>query len=124
MASYARQVAYDVELAARIRSLIGQDDAVTEQRMFGGLAFLVDGNMAVAAVEQGGLMVRIDPTDATRLLRSVHARPMEMRGRPMRGWLEVDSAGVRGDRQLSKWVDVGVAFARSLPAKRTSSTRD
>ena len=85
--------------------------------MFGGLAFLVAGNMAVAASGQGGLMVRIDPGETDALLRKPHARPIEMRGRPMDGWLRVDAEGVRTKRQLEPWVKRGVAHARSLPPK-------
>ena len=86
--------------------------------MFGGLAFLVGGNMSVAASGQGGLLVRVDPEDTAALLTRPHARPFEMRGRAMQGWLRVDAQGVRTKRQLEPWVKRGVAYARSLPAKR------
>ena len=110
-------MAYDEKLAERIRELI--DDAeVTEQKMFGGLAFLIGGNMAVAASGQGGLMVRVDPTKSETLVTKSDARPMEMRGSPMRGWLRVDTADVRTKRELARWVNMGAAYARSLPAKR------
>jgi TfoX/Sxy family transcriptional regulator of competence genes len=111
-------VAYDEDLANRIRELVAGEPGVTEQRMFGGLAFLVGGNMSVAAIGQGGLMVRVDPDDTDALLAKPHARPFEMRGREMRGWLRVDGEGVRTKRQLAPWVARGVAYARSLPAKR------
>jgi len=111
-------VAYDEELANRIRELIADDRDVTEQAMFGGLAFLVGGNMAVAASGQGGLMVRVDPEHTDALVSKPHARPFEMRGRPMQGWLRVDAEGVRTKRQLEPWVKRGVAYARFLPAKR------
>jgi TfoX/Sxy family transcriptional regulator of competence genes len=111
-------VAYDEDLANRIRELIAREPDVTEQRMFGGLAFLVGGNMSVAASGQGGLMVRVDPDDTNALLAKPHTRPFEMRGRPMQGWLRVDAEGVRSKRQLEPWVKRGVAFARSLPPKR------
>ena len=111
-------VAYDEELANRLRELIGGDPDVTEQGMFGGLAFLVGGNMAVAASGQGGLMVRVDPEDTEALVSKPHARPFEMRGRPMQGWLRVDPEGVQTKRQLEPWVKRGVAYAHSLPAKR------
>jgi TfoX/Sxy family transcriptional regulator of competence genes len=111
-------MAYDEELADRIRELIEGVADVTEQRMFGGLAFLVGGNMAVAASGQGGLMVRVDPGDTEALVAKPHARPFEMRGRAMQGWLRVDPAGVRTERQLEPWVKRGVAYARSLPPKR------
>ena len=90
---------------------------VTEQKMFGGLAFLVGGNMSVAASGQGGLMVRVDPDETEALLAKPHARPFEMRGRQMDGWLRVDDEGVRTKRQLEPWVRRGVAYARSLPRK-------
>ena len=108
---------YDHELAERIRELLGAQDGLTERRMFGGLAFLIGGNMAVAASGQGGLMVRVDPDDTAQLLTRQHTRPMEMRGREMTGWLRVDAQGVRTRRQLQPWVERGVAYARSLPPK-------
>jgi hypothetical protein len=110
-------MAYDEDLAERVRELMAGEPAVSEMRMFGGLAFLVAGNMAVAASGQGGLMVRVDPGDTEALVGKPHAGPFEMRGRPMRGWLRVDSEGVRTKCQLEPWVKRGVAYARSLPAK-------
>jgi TfoX/Sxy family transcriptional regulator of competence genes len=110
-------MAYDEDLANRVRELVAAEPDVTEKRMFGGLAFLVGGNMSVAASAQGGLMVRIDPEDTDALLAKPHARPFEMRGREMRGWLRVDAEGVRTKRQLAPWVTRGVAYARSLPVK-------
>ena len=112
------RMAYDEDLANHIRELIAAESGVTEQRMFGGLAFLVGGNMSVAASGQGGLMVRVAPEDTDALLAEPHARPFEMRGRAMRGWLRVDPEGVRTKRQLEPWVERGVSYARSLPAKR------
>jgi TfoX/Sxy family transcriptional regulator of competence genes len=111
-------MAYDEDLANRIRELIAGERDVTEQRMFGGLAFLVAGNMSVAASGQGGLMVRVDPGDSDALLAKPHVRPFEMRGRAMQGWLRVDAEGVRTKRQLDPWVRRGVAYARGLPPKR------
>jgi TfoX/Sxy family transcriptional regulator of competence genes len=111
-------MAYDEDLANRIRELIAVEAGLTEQKMFGGLAFLLGGNMAVAASGQGGLMVRVDPAETEALLAKPHARPFEMRGREMKGWLRVDAEGVRTKRQLEPWVRRGVAYARSLPAKR------
>ena len=108
---------YDEDLANRIRELLADVADVTEQRMFGGLAFLIGGNMSVAASGQGGLMLRVDPEDTEELLAKPHTRPFEMRGREMRGWLRVDSEGVRTKRQLAPWVKRGVSYARSLPAK-------
>jgi len=111
-------VAYDEKLAERIRSLIANEPDVGEQKMFGGLAFLIGGNMAVAASGQGGLMVRVDPAKGETLIAKSHARPMEMRGRSMSGWLRLDSDDVRQKRELSKWIDIGVSYAKSLPPKR------
>jgi TfoX/Sxy family transcriptional regulator of competence genes len=111
-------MAYDEHLANRVRELIAAEGEVTEQRMFGGLAFLIAGNMAVAASGQGGLMVRVDPEATDALVAKPHARPFEMRGRPMQGWLRVDVEGLRTKRQLEPWVKRGVAHARSLPPKR------
>ena len=110
-------MAYDEELAQRIRELIDEKREVTEKKMFGGLAFLVGGNMAVAASGQGGLLVRVDPTESEALCRRAGISPMEMRGRSMAGWLRVDSDVARTEAQLREWVDRGVAYASSLPAK-------
>jgi TfoX/Sxy family transcriptional regulator of competence genes len=110
-------VAYDEDLANRIRELIAGETGVTEKRMFGGLAFLVGGNMSVAASGQGGLMVRVDPAETDTLVAKPHARPFVMRGREMQGWLRVDEEGVRTKRQLAPWVKRGMAYARSLPPK-------
>jgi hypothetical protein len=110
-------MAYDQELVDRIRALIDDEPDRTEKKMFGGLAFLIGGNMAVAASGQGGLLVRVDPEESDSLVASSPARPMEMRGRELRGWLRVDDADVRVDRELAAWVGRGVEFARSLPAK-------
>jgi hypothetical protein len=116
--AYARSVAYDEELADRIRELLAGERGVTEKRMFGGLAFLIDGKMSVSASGKGGLLVRADPARVDRWLRSAHVEPFEMRGRPLDGWLRVDPAGVRTTRQLQTWVTRSVEYARSLPAKR------
>ncbi len=111
-------MAYDDDLANRIRELIAADAGVTEKKMFGGLAFLVGGHMSVTASRQGGLMVRVDPDDTDTLLAKPHTRPFEMRGRELEGWLRVDPEGVRTKRQLEPWVKRGVGYARSLPPKR------
>jgi TfoX/Sxy family transcriptional regulator of competence genes len=111
-------MAYDEGLADRIRELIAGERALSEKKMFGGLAFLIAGNMAVAASGQGGLLVRVDPAESDRLVATTNARPMEIRGREMGGWLRVDPQDVRTKRQLSKWVTLGTKFARSLPTKR------
>jgi TfoX/Sxy family transcriptional regulator of competence genes len=113
-----RTMAYDEDLADRIRELVAGERDFSEKRMFGGLAFLVAGHMAVAASGRGGLMVRVDPADVAALLARPHAAPFEMRGRPVRGWLRIDAEGVRTKRQLEPWVERGLAYARSLPAKR------
>lgn len=110
-------MAYDEDLANRFRELVGMETGVSEQRMFGGLAFLIEGNMSVAASGQGGLLVRVDPTSADELIDGAHVAPMVMRGREMQGWLRVDADTVRSDRQLEKWVTRGVAYARSLPVQ-------
>jgi TfoX/Sxy family transcriptional regulator of competence genes len=110
-------MAYDEDLANRIRELLANEAGVDEKSMFGGLAFLVGGNMAVAASGQGGLMVRVEPDETDTLVAKPHAGPFEMRGRPMKGWLRVDEDGVRTKRQLEPWVRRSVAFARSLPPK-------
>jgi TfoX/Sxy family transcriptional regulator of competence genes len=111
-------MAYDEELADRMRELIGGEAGLTEQKMFGGLAFLIGGNMAVAASGQGGALVRVDPARSEKIVATTSARPMEMRGREMAGWLRVSSDELRTKRQLAKWVTLGVTYARSLPAKR------
>lgn len=110
-------MAYDRDLAERIRLLLAEEPDVAERAMFGGLAFLLGGNMAVAASGEGGLLVRVDPAGSAALQAATGARPMEMRGREMAGWLRVPSAAVRDDGALQEWIRRGVAFARSLPAK-------
>ena len=111
-------MAYDEDLADRIRELTAGEAGLTEKKMFGGLAFLIEGNMAVAASGQGGLMVRVNPSESEGLVATTKARLVEMRGRQMQGWLRVDSGDVRTERQLAKWVQLGAAYARSLPPKR------
>ena len=111
-------MAYDEELAHRIREATQDVDGVVEMRMFGGLAFLVGGNMAVAASGNGGLMVRVAPEHGAELLSEAHAEPMEMRGRSMTGWLRVVDAGIDSDTDLVRWVARGVTYAQSLPAKK------
>jgi TfoX/Sxy family transcriptional regulator of competence genes len=111
-------VAYDEDLADRIRELIAGETGVTEKKMFGGLAFLIGGNMAIAASGQGGILVRIDPTTSDSLVATTKAQVAVMRGRPMAGWLRVDADQLRERRQLAKWVERGATYARSLPTKR------
>jgi TfoX/Sxy family transcriptional regulator of competence genes len=110
-------VAYDEDLANRIRELIADEMGVTEKKMFGGLAFLIGGNMAVAASGQGGILLRVDPAESDALAAKPHAEVAVMRGRPMSGWLRVGSEGLKTKRQLERWVVRGVAYAKSLPAK-------
>lgn len=110
-------MAYDEDLANRIRELLGSERGVEEKRMFGGLAFLINGNMSVAASGKGGLMVRVPPEDTEKLLARAHVSPMVMAGREARGWLRVAAEGVKTKRQLESWVTRGVGYARSLPPK-------
>jgi hypothetical protein len=110
-------MAYDEDLANRVRELLASERGVDEKRMFGGLAFLINGNMSVAVSGQGGLMVRVPPDDTERLLGRDHVSPMVMAGRETRGWLRVAVEGVKTKRQLSSWVTRGVGYARGLPAK-------
>jgi TfoX/Sxy family transcriptional regulator of competence genes len=110
-------MAYDDELAARIRGLVADQDGVSEKKMFGGLAFLLNGNMAVAASGHGGALVRVDPAESAELVETTPATEMEMRGRTMAGWLRLESADVEAEGELAAWIERGVAFARSLPAK-------
>jgi TfoX/Sxy family transcriptional regulator of competence genes len=111
-------MAYDEHLANRIRELVASESDLSERKMFGGLAFLIGGNMAVAASGQGGVLVRVDPAQADTLVATTNARHMEMRGRPMTGWLRVAPEDLRTERQLARWVELGTTYARSLPAKR------
>ena len=110
-------MAYDEKLAGRVRELLADERDVVEKKMFGGLAFLIGGNMAIGASGQGGILVRVDPDESDRLVASTSARPMEMRGRQMRGWLTVATEDVRTKPQLARWVELGADYARSLPAK-------
>jgi len=112
------RVAYDEALAERIRALLAGDGDVTEKKMFGGLAFLIGGNMSVSVSGQGGLLLRCELAETADLLQEPHAGTAVMRGRAMEGWLRVDPDGVQTDEELRRWVDRGVAYARSLPPKR------
>jgi TfoX/Sxy family transcriptional regulator of competence genes len=111
-------MAYDTELADRIRFLIGTGPGITEKRMFGGLAFLAGGNMAISASGQGGALVRVDPADADALVATSSATLAVMGGRTMRGWLRVSAADLDTDEQLTAWVGRALGYARSLPPKR------
>lgn len=116
-------MAYDEDLADRIRELIGAESSLTEKKMFGGLAFLIGGNMAIAASGQGGVLVRVDPQDGDDLVESSNAQVAVMQGRPMSGWLRVGAEHLRTKRQLAKWVGIGTAYARSLPPKGAAGAR-
>ena len=113
-------MAYDHELADRVRALLADEPDVTEKKMFGGLGFLIAGNMAVAASGQGGLLVRIEPALAGELIATTRAQPMEMRGRPIRGWLCVPDVDVRTNRQLAGWIALGTDAASNAPHRRTT----
>jgi TfoX/Sxy family transcriptional regulator of competence genes len=110
-------VAYDEELANRVRELIGAEPGLTEKRMFGGLAMLLRGNMAVAIRGRGGLMVRVDPAVFEAVQAEPGAEPTQMRGRTMRGWITVAPSGCEDDADLRRWVERGVSYARTLPEK-------
>jgi len=111
-------MAYDADVADRIRELLAGERDLTEKEMFGGLAFLVAGNMAVAASGQGGILVRVDPAESDKLTRTTNARFMEMRGRALQGWLRIESRHVGTERQLADWIALGTRYARTLPPKR------
>jgi TfoX/Sxy family transcriptional regulator of competence genes len=110
-------VAYDEDLADRIRVCLGAEPGITEKRMFGGLAFLVDGSMAVAASGHGGLLLRVDPAQTQALVQAPNVERAVMRGREMDGWLRVGAEAVAGDDDLERWVGRSVGYARSLPTK-------
>jgi TfoX/Sxy family transcriptional regulator of competence genes len=111
-------MAYDEDLAERIREVLEDDPDVTEKKMFGGLAFLIRGNMAIAASGEGGVLVRVEPAESDRLVDSTNAEVAVMRGRPMQGWLRVQPEDLRTKRQLALWVRRGTEYARSLPARK------
>jgi TfoX N-terminal domain len=111
-------VGYDEDLAYRLRGMLGDERGVTEMKMFGGLAFLINGNMAVSASRQGGLLLRVPPEETDALLRRPHAVPFEMKGKEMDGWLRVVPDGIDADEDLEGWVAIGVRYARSLAAKK------
>ena len=111
-------MAYDTELADRIRAELGPVRGVVEKQMFGGLAFLIGGHLAVSASGRGGLLLRCDPAETGRYLDPPHVGPFEMRGREMDGWLRVDAEAVRSDAELARWVQVGVRYASSLEPKQ------
>jgi hypothetical protein len=110
-------MAYDEDLADRVREVVASESGISEKRMFGGLAFLINGNMAVSASGQGGLLLRVDPADTDSLVSPPHIRRFVMRGREMDGWLGVDRDAVETDEDLARWVGRGVTYVRSLPPK-------
>jgi TfoX/Sxy family transcriptional regulator of competence genes len=110
-------MAYDEELANRLRETLQGEAGLSEKRMFGGLAFLINGNMAVSASSQGGLLLRVDPAETDALIESPHAARFVMRGRAMDGWLRIDPGGIEADDELERWASRGVRYARSLPPK-------
>jgi hypothetical protein len=110
-------MAHDEELAGRIRRLIGSDPELTEKKMFGGLAFLLRGNMAIMASSEDGAMLRADPAHSDSLVATTKAGLARMRGRDMPGWLRVNSDDLRTDDQLAPWVEIGTGYARWLPTK-------
>lgn len=109
-------MAFDAELADRIRTILG-DRVGEETSVFGGLAFMIGGNMAVAASSNGGIIVRVDPAEGPKLAATTPAEPMEMRGKKMHGWLRVAAPHIADDAGLSPWVERGAAYAASLPPK-------
>jgi hypothetical protein len=111
-------VAYDEELAGRIRAALEGEAGLSEKRMFGGLAFLIDGKMAVSADSKGTMLLRVDPERTEELVRDPAADRFEMRGREMNGWLRIDTRQLATEADLERWVDIGVTFARSLPPKK------
>jgi hypothetical protein len=110
-------MAYDEELADRIRQVMSAESGLTEKRMFGGLAFMIDGHLAVSASGQGGLLLRVDPARTDELVEPPQVRRFQMRGRELDGWLHVDPAAVRAEADLRSWVSTGIGYARSLPPK-------
>jgi TfoX/Sxy family transcriptional regulator of competence genes len=110
-------VAYDAELAARVRDEVLGEPGLSEQRMFGGLGFMIYGNLAVAASSQGGLLLRVDPAQTDLLVADPTAERFVMRGRAMNGWLRIDIDATASEAELKQWVDRGVGYARSLPPK-------
>lgn len=110
-------MAYDEDHADRIRDALQNQSGITEMKMFGGLAFMVNGNMAVGAIDQGALLLRVDPAETDSLVREDGVTRFEMRGREMNGWLNVEASATASDQQLTRWVQIGVRYASSLPPK-------
>ena len=122
-ARYDRRMAYDEDLAARIRDLIGPDPDLTEKKMFGGLAFLIRGHMAISASGQGGVLVHVDPGRSAGLVAATEATTAVMQGREMPGWLRVSPEDLASDDDLSRWVEIGIGHARSLPPKQPAKAK-
>jgi TfoX/Sxy family transcriptional regulator of competence genes len=110
-------VAYDEELAQRVRELLTFEPDIVEKRMFGGLSFLIGGHLAVGVSGTGGLLMRSEPHETAELLTHPYVEPFVMRGRAMNGWVRVAAGAVDDDAELKSWVEAGVGFARSLPPK-------
>lgn len=110
-------MAYDEKLANRLRAMLQDEPGISEKRMFGGLAFLINGHMAVSASSGGGLLLRVDPAQTDSLVSEPHAERFRMRGREMDGWLRIDGEAVESADDLKRWTGYGVAYARALPAK-------
>ena len=110
-------MAYDEDLASRIRELIASEDGYTEQKKFGVIGFMIDGHMAVGVDGEGRLLIHCSIEETEALLAKPGARPFQMRGREMKGWLQVDAESVSTKRALEPWVMQSVAFARALPPK-------
>lgn len=121
-AGRAASTTYDEQLADRIRELLAGERGVTEQRMFGGLAFLLDGHMAIAASRDGGALVRCSPDESAALVATTEAEAMVMRGRALRGWLRVGAHDLRTRRRLARWVGIATAYVRTQPAKERRGT--
>lgn len=111
-------MAYDVGLAERLRSVLGDEPGMATRRMFGGLAFLLDGTLVASASSRGGMLLRVDPARTAELAAEPGVEPFEMRGRAMAGWLHVLDEAIAEDEDLERWVAIGLAHARSLPPKR------
>jgi TfoX/Sxy family transcriptional regulator of competence genes len=108
---------YDEKLAERLRTLLAKERNVTEKKMFGGIGFIVRGNMCVSASGKGGILVRIDPEESDAAIARPHATLMEMGGRKMAGWIRVDAAGLKSERELESWVRRALEYVKTLPAK-------
>jgi hypothetical protein len=120
---YDRPVAYDEVLAGRIRDLIGPDPELTEKKMFGGLAFLIRGHMAISASGQGGILVHVDPERSGDLVATTVATTAVMQGREMDGWLRVSEEHLTADDDLSGWIETAIGYCRSLPRRDKTARR-